>query len=169
MWISTLLPMIPFVFMPAQGGPPRPMALKAARLIVLSLAMGLGLFLAVVTTLRLTGNLEVDSDVGTLLAWVAHGFAVMMVVPLTILRSRFKKIIQQQQESVRADSQKGLVPAPVVTMTIVSAAVYEGVGLLATVSLLVGAPWWAAVLPLFCILVILLMAPSRSAIEAAAR
>ncbi len=149
--------------------PPRPVALRAARITVIALGGGLALFLGFVCVLRLTGQVEQPTSIGTLLAYVSHGLAVMLLTPLFLVRSRFRAAIQRQAGEVKEHAEKDLVAPPVFSMTIISAALVEAPGLMAVVSLLIGAPWWAVGLPLLCILVIWLMAPSRATIRDAAR
>ena len=159
-----------FVWFPhSPATPPRPIALRAARLIVIALGAGLTLFLSMVCFLRLAGHVELETTVGAMVAYAAHGLAVMLLVPLFLVRARFRAVIQQQAAAVKTDAEKGLVAPPILSMTIISAAMVEGVGLLGTVSLLVGAPWWAIGLPLVCIVVIWLMAPTQATLREVAR
>jgi hypothetical protein len=159
-----------FVWIPkSPTTPPSPVSLRAARLIVIALGMGLTLFLSLVCFLRLAGHVEPDTTLGAIVAYAAHGLAVMLLAPLFFVRARFSKVIQQQSASVRTDAEKGLVAPPVMSMTIISAAMVEGVGLFGTLSLLLGAPWWAIGLPLVCIVVIWWMAPSQATLREAVR
>lgn len=156
---------------PATQNPaPRPsIPLRAVRAVVIMLAGSLITMIAAVVFLRLTSRTVQDPDTGTLLAIFALILGAISVIPLLRLRSYFRAQAAARAEQTQADLQKEQVPTPLYSYTIMTAAVFEGVGLTGTIAMFLGAPWWGLILPVVCAAAILFQVPSKHTLTNAMR
>jgi F0F1-type ATP synthase membrane subunit c/vacuolar-type H+-ATPase subunit K len=151
--------------MAQQGSQP----LGSLRMIVVALASGVLLFTVVAVFLRRGGTMPDDAELGGMLALIAAGIGVLQLPVYLALRARFRASARERKAESLALVKEGRVPPPLMSLTIIGAALAEGVGLFGVVALLLGAPWYALVLPALSIVLILAQMPSRERLEGALR
>src|SRR5262245_11872915 len=143
--------------------------LRVTSLILVSLVAGILAFAGVVAYLRLSSELELDPDVGGRIL-VVVGLLALSEIPLyLLLRSRFLASARAAKDEALELLRQGLVPKPLFSLTIVGAALVEGLGLLGVIAVLIGAPLYALAAPALAVALILAQIPTRERLEQAVR
>jgi hypothetical protein len=141
--------------------------MRVAALVVTALAIGVVTFAGVVVFLRISG--EVESEVGRSL-WIWIGAVALAEVPVYVaVRSRLLARVQGMREEAHRLLGEGLAPQPLFALTLVGAALAEGLGLLGAVAVLLGAPLAVLAVPAAAAALILAQLPSRERYEGALR
>jgi len=148
---------------------PQPLPFRNARVIVLALALGIVLFTGVVVCLRLSGEPATNPEIGQLLLLVIGALAVANTSVYFVLRKSFVARAQAAKGEALELLKHDAVPPQLLTLTILGAALAEGVGLLGVVALLLGAPWFALAAPALAVVLIVAQLPSRERFERVVR
>lgn len=135
--------------------------LRTTRIIVLALALGVLTFTGVVVALRLTSSPDMDPETAQLLLVVLGGLAVSEGGLYVVLRRNFVGRAVAAREESLAFLRQGLTPPALHTLAIVGGALAEGVGLLGTIAVLLGASWYALAAPILAVALILLQVPTQ--------
>lgn len=138
---------------------------RSTQIILLALALGVLTFTAVVVGMRVTTEPTLDPELGRLLLVVAALLAAGEVGAFVVLRRTFVARARAVREESLALVKDGRTPLPLHAFAIIGGALAEGVGLLGTVGLLLGAPWYGLAVPLLAVAAILLQLPTRERLE----
>jgi hypothetical protein len=119
---------------------------KALRLVVVALMLGVATFVVVAVFLRPRVMSE-ESDIGFLLFLVSLGF-LFLVFPLRLVAGRplMKRLGERHEEATR-EVRSGCVPPELMSWIIITAALFEGSGLMGTIGYMLGAGWEALLTP----------------------
>jgi hypothetical protein len=143
--------------------------LRTTSVILVALVAGILTFAGVVIFLRLSGERELDPAVGRMLL-AAFGLIAISEIPVyLLLRKQFLARARQAKDEALELLRRGLVPPPLFSLTIVGAAMAEGLGLLGVVAVLLGAPLYALAAPALAVALILAQIPTRERLEQAVR
>ena len=154
--------MVPTLHSAPQQAP----SIRSLQLILCALAGGLVTFGTLVAVLRSMGmKVGGSSEVHELLAYIA----IALFVPGVCAAFKIRMKATAKIATVRDDSmvlvRQDRVPAALASATITAAALVEGPGLLAIVTLLLGGPIFVIAIALLSAGVILFMLPTRSRLE----
>lgn len=126
--------------------------------------MGVVGLLGVTLFLRLSGSIPANQAAGILpvvLAMLALGeLPIYFIVRKTFVA----RAVADRRGSLEILKQ-GLIPLPLQSLAILGAALVEGVGLLGTVTVMLGGPWYVLAAPVLAIALILLQIPTRAKLE----
>jgi len=148
---------------------PRAPSLRVAGVILLALVLGIATFASVVVFLRLSSEREFDPSVGQLLLMTLGVLAVAELPVYFLLRRQFLARARAMRDEALELLRQGLTPQPLFSLTIVGAAMVEGLGLLGVLAVLLGAPLYALAAPALAVLLILAQFPTRERLEQAVR
>ena len=143
--------------------------LRVTGVILGSLVVGIVAFAGVVVFLRLSGGREIDPRVGRMLLVVLAILTVSEIPVYLLLRKQFLARARSEKDAALELLRQGLVPQPLFNLTVVGAAMVEGLALLAVIAVLVGAPLYALALPALAVALILAQIPTRERLEQAVR
>ncbi|MBK7878800.1 MAG: hypothetical protein IPJ77_24335 [Planctomycetes bacterium] len=143
--------------------------IRSAQIVTLALAAGLALFLGVTVFFRLTqeplGNAQQVDALAIVVPVVFAGAAVSCV----LLRRKLVEAARQDRETNMELARQELLPGELLRVTIIGAALAEGPGLLACVTILLGGPWFLVAFPIVSIGWIASLIPTRDRVEALLR
>src|SRR5262245_2239820 len=143
--------------------------LRATGIILAGFAAGTVILTGVVTFLRLSGERELDPAIGRILL-VVFGLLVVLEIPVYLLvRKQSLARARAEKDAALELLRQGLVPQPLFSLTVVGAAMVEGLGLFAAVAILFGAPLYALAAPALAVALILAQIPTRERLEQAVR
>ena len=148
---------------------PRALPLRNARLIVLALVLGIVIFAGLVVFLRLSSDTALNPEVGKLLLVVIGGLAVSNSVVYFLLRKSFVARAQEAKAEALELLKQDAMPPQLFSLTIIGAALAEGVGLLGVVAVLLGAPWFALAAPAVAVVLMVAQLPTREKLERVVR
>lgn len=153
----------------AAGMTPQASPLRVTRIILLALVLGIATFAGVVVFLRFSSERELDPAVGRLLL-LTLGVLAFAELPVYFL---VRRQLLARAQSMKAEAlellSRDLTPQPLFSLTIIGAAMAEGLGLLGVLAVLLGAPLYALAAPLVAVLLILAQFPTRERLEQAVR
>jgi hypothetical protein len=135
--------------------------LRSTQIILVALALGVVTFTGVVVALRLTSNPDMDPERAKLLLVVLGGLAVSEAVVYVLLRRSFVARAKDSRETSLTLVRHGRIPLPLHTLAIIGGALAEGAGLLGSIAVLLGAPWYALAAPALAVVLILIQLPSQ--------
>ena len=137
-------------------------ALKPVRLIIPAMIMGAGLF-GVLTVFLILGKIvETRPDMANLLLATLGGLVVMEIPAYVIVRNVALGKLQQQYQGRTPDDAIGVELAKgFVQITLIGAAMAEGISLFGLVILLITGNWLALIAPVLGLLVIAMQFPTR--------
>ena len=143
--------------------------LRITSIILVALVVGIVTFAGVVLFLRISSDRELDPAVGQLLL-ITLGVLAFAELPVYVL---VRKQLLARARSMKTEALglllQGLTPQPLFSLTIVGAAMAEGLGLLGVLAVLLGAPLYALVAPALAVALILAQIPTRGRLEHAVR
>lgn len=149
---------------------PHAHSIRAAQVILVTLAGGVVTFTAVAISVRLASEAGPSNPrIGKLLLLVTAGLAASEVFVYAILRKQALGRLAAGRAEALELLEQGRLPSELFTLALVGAALTESVGLLGMVALLVGGPWLALVAPALAVLLILAQLPIRERVEALVR
>jgi hypothetical protein len=151
------------------GMPPQATSLRITSIILVALVAGIATFAGVVLFLRLSSERELDPAVGQLLLITLGLLAVAELPVYFLLRKQFLARVRAMKAEALQLLLQDLTPQPLFSLTIVGAAMVEGLGLLGVMAVLLGAPLYALAAPALAILLILAQIPTRARLEHAVR
>lgn len=143
--------------------------LRTTRLVLAALALGLLTFGGIVVFLRASGMSPKDNGIGGVLAMTLAFMAVANTAIYFVLRKQLLARAQTSKAEALALLSQDLVPPHLNTLTILGAALAEGVGLFGVVTVLLGGPWYALAAPAVAVVLILALFPTRERLEQAVR
>lgn len=143
--------------------------LRIPTVILLALVTGIVTFSVIVVVLRLSGERELDPAVGRSLLMLLAVMAVAEIPAYLLLRRQFLARARAMKDEALELLGRGLAPQPLFNLTVVGAAMVEGLGLLGVVAVLVGAPLYALAAPALAVALILAQIPTRARYEQAVR
>jgi len=135
--------------------------LRTTQIILVALALGVVAFTGVVVALRLTSSPDMDPEAAKLLLVVLGGLAVSEAVVYFLLRRSFVARARDSREISLSLLRHGRIPLPLHTMAIIGGALAEGAGLLGSIAVLLGGPWYALAAPVLAVVLILIQLPSQ--------
>ena len=149
--------------------PPKPsIPLRALQIVVVAILGGLVAFTAVALALDLRGD-EGDPRLGRTFLFLVAGIGLASLPAYLALRGAVLRRVRGDAEEALAQLRAGLVPARLSTLTIVGAALTEGVGLLAVVGYFVTGHLPVVVASGVCAVLLLFQIPGRGRLEALVR
>jgi hypothetical protein len=107
--------------------------------------------------------------VGRLLLVTLGLLAVAELPVYFLLRKQFLARARATRDEALELLRQGLTPGPLFSLTIVGAAMVEGLGLLGVLAVLLGAPLYALAAPALAVALILAQIPTRARLEQAVR
>jgi len=143
--------------------------LRVTSLILFALVIAIVTFAAVVAFLRVTSERELDPTIGRALLAFLGVLAVAEIPVYVLLRRQFLARARSMRAEGLALLLRDLVPLPLFSLTIVGAAMVEGLGLLGVLAVLLGAPLAALAAPALAAALILAQIPTRARLEQALR
>ena len=135
----------------------------------MALVLGIATFSGVVVFLRLRSERELDPAVGQLLLVTLGVLAVAELPVYFLLRKQFLARAQAMKAEGLELLLQDLTPPALFSLTIIGAAMAEGLGLLGVLAVLLGAPLYALAAPVLAVLLILAQFPTRERLEHAVR
>lgn len=144
---------------------PQPATLSAARWIPLAMALGVVALSVGACVLRATGTIPADEGLGRTLALVVLALVLGAVPAYLAVRKVLLERARAAREPGRELLRQGRVPPPLLALTIVGAALAEGVGLFGAITVLLGGPWVVLAAPVLAAGLILMQIPRRERLE----
>ena len=151
--------------MPAQQPPP----IQSLRMILVALISGLFMLTGAAAFLRSTQTAASDQNMVSLLTIIAFVALVTGVTACIFVRMKMRERMAATRDEALEILRQDRVPLPLMTMTIVCAALVEGPGLLGAVTVLLGGPWFVLAVPMISVAALVVMLPSRERFEDALR
>lgn len=157
---------------------PMRQVLTTLRVILLAMCGGLVTFGAVVLVLIGSGGRSVNPDVGNILLGVCGALAVanLTVFPLirrAVLATASRSLSQEEAVRAASDAVNDAVPAVAAAaysnLTIIAAALAEGVAFFALIGLLLNGDYRFLAFPIVALIALLLLLPTRERVEAFSR
>ncbi len=148
---------------------PQASSLRVTRIILLALVLGIATFSGLVVFLRRSSERELDPAVGQLLLVTLGVLAVAELPVYFLLRKQFLARAQAMKGEALELLLQDLTPPALFSLTIIGAAMAEGLGLLGVLAVLLGAPLYALAATFLAVLLILAQFPTRERLEQAVR
>ena len=135
---------------------------KTIRLIIAALALGMIAFGAMVVFMITGGVLSTDPALANILLLALLGLAFAEAAAYVVLRAVFLKRVREEWTGAVADetSVPGVLGA-FVTLSLIGAAMAEGIGLFGTVILMLTGAWLAIIAPAAALIVIAFLFPTH--------
>lgn len=148
---------------------PQAPPLRVASVILVALVLAIVTFAGVVLFLRLSSERELDPAVGRLLMLTLGLLAVAELPVYVLVRKQLLARARSMETEALELLRQDLTPQPLFSLTIVGAAMAEGLGLLGVLAIMLGAPLYALAAPALAVALILAQIPTRARLEQAVR